>query len=93
MIRAKELISKKIINQIKSIGKSMPKLFFVGLISLLGALSLSSMPDRGLMAYAQVEHHKAIDPWSEALRVAQSKVEAATFPGGRLDMVFLIYTS
>jgi hypothetical protein len=33
------------------------------------------------MAYAQVEQHQAIDPWYEALIMAQSKVEAATSPG------------
>ena len=81
MSKAKEIISKKIFNQIKSVGKSMPKLFSAGLISLLSALHLSSMPSRGLLVHAQVENHQAIDQWSEALRVAQSKVEAATSPG------------
>lgn len=34
------------------------------------------------MAYAQLEQQQqASDPWSEALRIAQSKVEAATAPG------------
>ena len=35
------------------------------------------------MAYAQLEQQQqqAADPWSEALRAAQSKVEAATSPG------------
>ena len=32
------------------------------------------------MAYAQ-QQEQALDPWSEALRTAQSKVEAATTPG------------
>ncbi len=32
------------------------------------------------MAYAQ-QQAQALDPWSEALRTAQSKVEAATTPG------------
>lgn len=52
MVRSKEILSKKIINAIISVGKSMPKLFSVGLISLLGSLPLYSIPDRGLMACA-----------------------------------------
>ncbi len=82
MSRAKEIINKRIISPIKSVGKSMPKLFSVGLISLIGMMPLASLPDRGTMVYAQLEQQvQAIDPWSEALRVAQSKVEAATSPG------------
>ncbi|MDP9016226.1 MAG: hypothetical protein M3M87_05655 [Thermoproteota archaeon] len=80
MSRAKEIISKKIISPIRSVGKSMPKLFSVGLISLLGLMPLASLPNRGIMAYAQ-QQAQALDPWSEALRTAQSKVEAATTPG------------
>ncbi len=80
MSRAKEIISKKIISPIRSVGKSMPKLFSVGLVSLLGLMPLASLPNRGIMAYAQ-QQAQALDPWSEALRVAQSKVEAATSPG------------
>jgi hypothetical protein len=79
---AKEIISKRIINPIKSVGKSMPKLFSVGLVSLLGMMPLVSLPNRGIMAYAQLEQQQqAADPWSEAMRAAQSKVEAATSPG------------
>ena len=33
------------------------------------------------MAYEQQQAQAALDPWSEALRTAQSKVEAATTPG------------
>jgi hypothetical protein len=56
MSRAKGIISKKLsVNQIG--WHPMPKLFSVGLVSLLGALPLSSMPNRSLMAHAQVEHH------------------------------------
>jgi hypothetical protein len=81
-MRAKEIISKRIINPIKSVGKSMPKLFSVGLVSLLGMMPLVSLPNRGIMAYAQLEQQQqAADPWSEAMRAAQSKVEAATSPG------------
>ena len=60
----------------------MPKLFTVGLVSLFGLIPLASLPNRGTMAYAQLEQQaQALDPWSEALRVAQSKVEAAMAPG------------
>ena len=82
MNRAKEIISKKIVNPIKSVGKSMPKLFSIGLVSLLGLIPLASIPNRGIMAYAQQQAQAAaLDPWSEALRTAQAKVEAATAPG------------
>ena len=65
-----------------SVEKSMPKLFSGGLISLLGLIPLASLPNRGIMAYAQQQAQAAaLDPWSEALRTAQSKVEAATTPG------------
>ena len=81
MNRAKEIISKKIVNPIRSAGKSVPKLFSVGLVSLLGLIPLASLPNRGIMAYAQQQAQAELDPWSEALRTAQSKVEAATTPG------------
>ena len=81
MNRAKEIISKIIINPFRSVGKSMPKLFPVGLVSLLGLIPLASLPNRGIMAYAQQQAQAALDPWSEAFRTAQSKVEAATTPG------------
>ena len=81
-MRAKEIISKRIINPIKSVGKSIPKLFSIGLVSLLGMMPLVSLPNRGIMAYAQLEQQQqAVDSLSEALRAAQSKVEAATSPG------------
>lgn len=78
----KEIISKRIVNPIRTVGKSMslPKIFSVGLVSLLTTLPLASLPNRGLMAYAQ-QQAQALDPWSEALRTAQSKVQAATSPG------------
>jgi hypothetical protein len=79
-MRAKEIISKKIVNPIRMVGKSIPKLFLVGLVSLLGILPLASLPNRGIVAYAQ-QQPNALDPWSEALRTAQAKVEAATSPG------------
>ncbi len=82
-MRAKEIINKRIINPIRSVGKSVPKLFSVGLVSLLGVMPLVSLPNGGIMAHAQLEQQQqqTADPWSEALRVAQSKVEAATAPG------------
>ena len=63
----------------KSLGKILP----VGLISLFGALPIFSLPDRGIVAYAQQQQQQqqASDPWSEAIKAAQSKVEAATSPG------------
>jgi hypothetical protein len=79
-MRAIEIISKKIVNPIRMVGKSIPKLFLVGLVSLLGILPLASLPNRGIEAYAQ-HQAQALDPWSEALRTAQAKVEAATSPG------------
>jgi hypothetical protein len=52
-MRAKEIISKKIINPITSAVKSKPKLFLIGLVSLLGGLPLASLPNRVLTAFAQ----------------------------------------
>ena len=57
-----------------------PSCFLIGLVSLLGILPLASLPNRGIAAYAQ-HQAQALDPWSEALRTAQAKVEAATSPG------------
>ena len=78
-MRAKEFISKKIINPIRSVCKSKIRLFLIGLVSLFGALPLASLP-KVITAYAQ-QQAQALDPWSEALRTAQAKVEAATSPG------------
>ncbi len=82
MSKAKEITSKRIVSPIRTVGKSMsmPKLFLVGLVSLLSALPLPSLPDSGIMAYAQ-QQAQSIDPWSDALRTAQSKVEAAMAHG------------
>jgi hypothetical protein len=52
----------------------------IGLVSLLGALPLASLPNRVLTAFAQ-QQTQAPDPWSEALRTARAKMEAATSPG------------
>ena len=78
-MRAKQIISKKIINPIRSVGKSKPRLSLIGLVSLLGALPLASLPNRVLTAFAQ-QQAQALDPWSEALRTARAKMEAATSP-------------
>ncbi len=81
-MRAKEIISKRIINPIKSVCKSIPRLFSIDLVSLLGMMPLVSLPNRGIMTYTQLEQQQqqAADPWSEALSAAQSKVDAATSP-------------
>jgi len=79
-MRAKEIISKKIINPIRSVGRSKPRLSLIGLISLLGALPLASLPNRIQTAFAQ-QQAQPLEPWSEALRTAQAKMEAATSPG------------
>jgi hypothetical protein len=91
MRKAKEFIQKRLANPIRSIGKSRPlrRLMPVGLVPLLSTLPLASLPNRGTMAYAQLgtqlqqqqQQQSLMDPWSEALRVAHSKVEAATAPG------------
>jgi len=62
----------------------MPKLFLVGLVSQLSALPSPSPHDSGIMAYAQLESQQqaqSIDPWPDAFRMTQSKVEAAMAPG------------
>ncbi len=63
MRRTKETISKKVTDPIRSDGKSvsLPKLFSVGLISLLSAIPLASIPNRGITAYAQ-QQAQALDP-------------------------------
>jgi hypothetical protein len=82
MRKAKEFIQKRLANPIRSIGKSRPlrRLMPVGLVPLLSTLPLASLPNNGTMAYAQ-QQTQVLDPWSEALRVDHSKVEAATAPG------------
>ena len=79
-MRAKEIIGKKIVNPIRSVGKSKPRLFLIGLVSLVGTIPLASLPNWALTAFAQ-QQARALDPWSEALRTAHAKVEAATSPG------------
>ncbi len=86
MSKAKEITSKRIVSPIRTVGKSMsmPKVFLVGLVSLLSVLPSPSPHDSGIMVYAQLESQQqaqSIDPWSDALRTAQSKVEAAMAHG------------
>jgi hypothetical protein len=78
---AKEIKYKKTVRPIREVCMSKSKQFMVGLVSLLGALLLASLPTMVVTAYAQQQQAQAIDPWSEALRTAQAKVEAATSPG------------
>lgn len=80
-MRAKEIIYKKIVRPIRAVCMSKSKLFLVGLVSLLNALPLASLPNKVVTAYAQQQQAQAIDQWSEALRTAQAKVEVATSLG------------
>jgi hypothetical protein len=72
-------------NQIMQRVKSLPKLLSVGLISMLGLLPLTSIPNRGMTVYAQhIQQQGRIpttDPWYQSLEVAHSKVQAALSPG------------
>lgn len=83
----KEIVAKIINihqNQIIQNVKSLPKLLSVGLISALALLPFTSIPNRGIVAYAQQVQQgqsQTIDPWHETLEIARSKVEAALSPG------------
>lgn len=83
-MNAREFITK-IINksqgQIYQRVKSLPKLLSVCLISTIALLPLSSMPNRGITAYAQQATTTITDPWYQSVEVARSKVEAALTPG------------
>ncbi len=72
-------------NQIMQRVKSLPKLLSTVSISTLGLLSLTSIPNRGMTAYAQqIQQQSQIpttDPWYHSLELAQSKVQAALSPG------------
>ncbi|MDQ4073630.1 MAG: hypothetical protein M3162_04915 [Thermoproteota archaeon] len=72
------IVTKIIVKPIKTIGKSLRHLVMLGLVSLFGMLSISSLSSRGIMVYAQ---QQLIDPMSEALNEAQRKVVVATSPG------------
>ncbi|WP_415311065.1 hypothetical protein [Candidatus Nitrosocosmicus sp. FF01] len=90
-MNAKEFITKiiKKQNQNKIIQKvkTMPKLFSVGLISVLGLLPLASIPNRGIATYAQQAQGQSpleqqpTDPWYQSIEIARAKVEAAISPG------------
>jgi hypothetical protein len=91
----KEFVTKKIINPIKTMGKSSlswrskKSAAVVSLISLTGILSslllyipakIGIIEDR--FAYAQQQQQQTVaDSLSDSLQIAQSKVQAATSPG------------
>jgi len=90
----KEFVTKKIINPIKTMGKSSlswrskKSAAVVSLISLTGILSslllyipakIGIIEDR--FAYAQQQQQTVADSLSDSLQIAQSKVQAATSPG------------
>ena len=68
---------KKIIHRIRC----MPKLLSVAIISALGLLPMTSVPNRGMTAYAQQLQSQTTDPWYQSLEIAHSKVQAALSPG------------
>ena len=68
---------KKIIHRIRC----TPKLLSVAIISALGLLPITSVPNRGMTAYAQQLHPQNTDPWYQSLEIAHSKVQAALSPG------------
>jgi hypothetical protein len=83
-----KIIEKQSRNKIIQKVKTMPKLFSVGLVSVLGLLPLSSIPNRGIATYAQqtqgqspLEQQQPTDPWYQSLEIARAKVEAAISPG------------
>jgi hypothetical protein len=81
------IIKKQNQNKIIQKVKTMPKLFSVGLISVLGLLPLASIPNRGIATYAQQAQEQSpleqqpTDPWYQSLEIARAKVEAAISPG------------
>ena len=77
-----EFITKIIISPVKSLPKSLGKILPGGLISLFSALPIFSLPNSGIVAYAQQQQqHQALDSGYEAIKAAHSKVEAAISPG------------
>ena len=68
-------------NQIVQRVRSLPKLFSVGFVSVVGLLPITSVPNRGVTAYAQQLQSQTTDPWYQSLEVAHSKVQAALSPG------------
>ena len=82
------IINKQNQNKIIQKVKTMPKLFSVGLISVLGLLPLASIPNRGIATYAQqaqgqspLGQQQPTDPWYQSIEIARAKVEAAISPG------------
>jgi hypothetical protein len=85
MNKVKQIITK-IINkrqgQLIQRVKSLPKLLLVGLIAVLGLLPLASIPNRGILSYAQQVQLQTttIDPWYQSIEIARSKVQGALSP-------------
>ncbi len=77
---SKDFVTKFISRVKPSISKirSFPKLLAIGIISLISILSASTIPGRSTIAYAQTQ---LTDPIQETIKIAQSKVEAATAEG------------
>jgi hypothetical protein len=83
-MNTKEFVTKIIHtgqNQIVQRVKSLPKLLSVGFVSVLGLLPMTSVPNRGVTAYAQQLQLQTTDPWYQSLEIARSKVQAALTPG------------
>ena len=89
----REFITKKIINPIKTMGKSLlrkPKKSTAAVVSLISAVGVLSslllyIPSKigigGIYAHAQRQQTGVADPLSNSLQIAQSKVQTATSPG------------
>ncbi|MDF0682251.1 MAG: hypothetical protein P0116_14925 [Candidatus Nitrosocosmicus sp.] len=68
---------KKIVQRFRC----MPKGMSITIISVLGLLLMTSVPNRGMTAYAQHLQSQPTDPWYQSLEIAHSKVQAALSPG------------
>lgn len=73
-------------NQIMYRTRSLPNVLSLALICALGLLSLTSIPTRGMTAYAQLLQQQQgqippADLWYQSLDMARSKVQAALTPG------------
>ena len=87
---SKDIVTKFISRVKPSISKirSFPKLLVIGIISLISILFTSTIPIRSTIAYAQMQ---LADPIQETIKIAQSKVEAATSSGAFVHGVPSIY--
>lgn len=65
--------------------KMIPKLLSAALISVLGLISLASVPNIVISTYAQNVQEpsplRTSDPWYQSFEIARSKVEAASSAG------------